>query len=89
MALKYCYPELVAGLYVHIVALCKKNMVYFPGPLSTKQELVMSRSREIGCYNDGITMTFNRYLGSASPEVPVKFQSDWNPPASRLRGILR
>ena len=30
---------------------------------------------QIGCYNDHITLKFNRYFGSATAEVPVKFQS--------------
>ena len=40
--------------------------------------LVGSRSREIGCYNDRIVLEFDRHLDSAAAEVPVKFQSDWN-----------
>ena len=56
--------------------------------------LVKSRSREIGFYNDRNVMQFDRQLGSAAAEVPVKFQSDWkslnpNLAASRLREILR
>ena len=39
--------------------------------------LVKSRSREIGCYNDYIVLIFGRLLGSAAAEVHVKFQSDW------------
>ena len=39
-------------------------------------------------------MEFDRHLGSAAAEVPVKFQSDWkslnpNPVAERLHEILR
>ena len=45
--------------------------------LSRKTNLVKSRSREIGCYDDGIAMNVDSYLGSAIAEVPVKFQSDW------------
>ena len=54
-----------------------------PGPLSTKrtdvllQDLVKSRSREIGCNNDLISLKYDRNLGSAAAEVAVKFQSDW------------
>ena len=56
--------------------------------------LVKLRSREIGCYNDCIALTFFRHLGSAAADVPVIFQSDWkslkpNLAASRLREILR
>ena len=39
--------------------------------------LVKSRSREIGCYNDYIVLIFGRLLGSAAAEVHVKFHSDW------------
>ena len=35
-----------------------------------------SRSREIGCYNDCIVLLFDRHIGSAAADVPVKFQSD-------------
>ena len=49
------------------------------GPIFTKRldvlppNLVKSRSREIGCCNDRITLNFDRHLGSAAAEVPVKF----------------
>ena len=36
-----------------------------------------SRSREIGCCNDRIALTFDGHLGSAAIEVPVKYRSDW------------
>ena len=39
--------------------------------LSRKTNLVKSRSREIGCYDDGIAMNVDSYLGSAIAEVPV------------------
>ena len=53
----------------------------------------MSRSREIGYYNDRIALKFDRHLGSGAAEVPVKFQSDGtslnpNLAASRIREIL-
>ena len=56
--------------------------------------LVKSQNREIGCYNDTITLKLDRLLGSIVAEVPVKFQSDWkslNPNfgASRLHEILQ
>ena len=56
--------------------------------------LVKSQSREIGCYNDCIALKFDRHLGSAAAEVPVKFQSEWNCKnpnlgAPRLHDILR
>ena len=41
-----------------------------------KPNLVKSRSHEIG-YNGRIALKFNRHLGSAAAELPVKFQSDW------------
>ena len=70
-----------------------------PGPLFTKRydvlppNLVKSRSREIGCYNDRFALKVNRHLGSGAAEVPVKFQNDGtslnpNLAASRLREIL-
>ena len=52
-----------------------------------------SRSCVIGCYNNRSALKFDRHLGSAAAEVPVKFQSDWkslnpNLAASRLYEIL-
>ena len=50
-----------------------------PGPLFTKRldvllpNLAKSRSREIGCYNYRIALKFDRHLGSAAAEMPVKF----------------
>ena len=71
-----------------------------PEPLFTKrtdvlsQDLVKSRSRKIGCYNDRIVLKSDRHLGSAAAEMTVKFQSDCkyinpNLSASRLYEILR
>ena len=53
-----------------------------------------SRSHEIGHYIDRIALNFDRHLGSAAAEVPVKFQSyvkslNLNLAASRLHEILR
>ena len=70
------------------------------GPLFTKrtdilpQDLVKSRRREIGCYNDRIALKFDRHLGITAAEEPVKFQGDWKGPnsnlaASRFHEILR
>ena len=48
-------------------------------PLFTKlsnvlsTNLVKSRSREIGCYNDPIGLKFDRPLGSTPAGMPVKF----------------
>ena len=58
------------------------------------QDLVKSRSREIGRYNDRIALEFDRHLGSAAAEVPVTFQSDckslnMNLAAPRVNEILR
>ena len=41
--------------------------------------LLKTRGREIVCYNDRITLQFDRHLDSAATAVPVKFQSDWKP----------
>ena len=71
-----------------------------PGPLFTKrtdvlpQDLVKSRSREIGWYNDRIVLKFDRHLDSTACYVFIKCQSDWislnpNLVASRLHEILR
>ena len=55
-----------------------------PGPLFTKRmdvlppNIVKSRSREIDCYDDHIVLKFDRHIGSAAADMPVKFQSDWN-----------
>ena len=56
--------------------------------------LVKSGRREIGCYNDRNTLKFDRHLGSAAVEEPVKSESDWeilnpNLAASRLHEILQ
>ena len=67
----------------------------YPGPLFIKrtdvlpQDLVKSRSREIGFYHDRIALKFDMHLGNT-----VKFQSDWkrlnpNLAVSRFREILR
>ena len=50
------------------------------------------RSREIGCYNDRITLKFDTHLDSAAAELPVKFPSDWkslNPNLAPLRLCVR
>ena len=36
-------------------------------------DLVKSRSHEIGCHYDRFALKFDRHLGSAAAEVPVKF----------------
>ena len=58
------------------------------------QDLVKSRSHEIGTLNCHIALKFDRHIGSNAAEVPVKFQSDrtilnTNLAASRLYEILR
>ena len=63
----------------------KEGLLLYLGPPFTAR----SRSREIRYYNDRIALKFDRHLGSAAAEVPVKFQSDWkslypNLAASRL-----
>ena len=73
----------------------------FPGPLCTKWYSTSYRqisglkslSRVIVCYNDLIALEFDRHLGSAAVEEPVKFRRDeksLNPnlSASRLHEIL-
>ena len=57
-------------------------MLTHSGPLFTKraeallQNVVKTRVREIGYYNDSNALKFDRQLGSAAAKVPVKFQSD-------------
>ena len=58
------------------------------------QDLVKSRSHEIGTLNCRIALKFDRHIGSTASEVPVKFQSDrtilnTNLAASRLYEILQ
>ena len=58
------------------------------------EDLVKSRSHEIGTLNYRIALKFDRHIGSIAAEVPVKFQSDrtilnTNLAASRLYEILR
>ena len=59
-----------------------KDIPAIAGPLFTKRQdvlppnLVKFRSRETGCYNDRITLQFDRRLGSAVTDVPVKLQND-------------
>ena len=53
-----------------------------------------SRSSVIGCYKDRIALKFDRHLGNAAAEVPVKFENDWkssnpNLAASSLHEILQ
>ena len=65
------------------------------GPTSYRKILwCLSLSCEIGCYNDRITLKFDRHLGSSAAEMPVTFQRDCkslnpNLAASRLHKILR
>ena len=40
------------------------------------QDLVKSRSREIGCYNDCIALKFDKLFDSVAAEVLIKFQSE-------------
>ena len=72
----------------------------YSGPIFTKRQdvllpnLVKSRSREIGSYDFRTALKFDRHLGSAAAEGPVKFQSDWkslnpNLATSRLHEILQ
>ena len=80
---------------------CLKQQISpgYAGPSSIKRHdillpnLVNSRSREIACYDERIALKFDRHLGSAAAEVPVKFQSDYenlnlNLVDSRLHEIL-
>ena len=70
-----------------------------PEPLFTKRwdvlppNLVKTRSREVGCYNDRVALKSDRHLGVNAIEMPVKFLSDRNSlnpnlAASRLHEIL-
>ena len=59
-----------------------------------REDLVKSRSHEIGTLNCRIALKFDRHIGSTAAEVPVKFQSDrtilnTNLATSRLFEILR
>ena len=47
-------------------------------PLSPYHKISWTRSQEIGCYDDQITLKFDMHIGSTAALVPVKFQSDWN-----------
>ena len=50
-------------------------------PLFTKRadvlpaNFVKSPNRGVGCYNDDIVLKFDRHLGSAATDVPVKFKT--------------
>ena len=52
--------------YVRYLGLIKRTDVL-------PQDLMKSRSRNIGCYSDRIALKFDRHLGSAAAGVPVKF----------------
>ena len=70
-------------IYEMVLTLFNKQTDVLP------QDLVKSRSREVGYCNDRIALKFD----SSAAEMPVKFQSDWISPnqnhaASRLREIL-
>ena len=53
------------------------------GPLFTTRtdvllpNLVKSRSRKIGCYDDRIVLKFDRHLYCPAADVPVKYQIYW------------
>ena len=75
------------------------NNVYVTGPLFIRwtvalpYDLGKSRGLEFECCNDGITLNFDRHLGSTAAVGPDKFQSNWNSlnlnlAASRLNDIL-
>ena len=90
------WPELIIMYNTASASCCSIG----PGALFTKRQdvlppnLVKSRSHKIGCYDDCIALKYDRCLGSAAAEMPVKFESDWkslnpNLVASRLHEILR
>ena len=79
---------------------CRMSFKEIAGPLYTKRpgvllpNLAKSRNCEIGCYSANIALQFDRHIGNAAAEVPVKFQNDWkslNPnfAASSLHEILQ
>ena len=84
--LAYQWSEDICGCII-IGPLFIKRMDVLP------QDLVKSRSCEIGCYNDPIVLKIDMHLGSAAAEVDVTFQNDCknlilNLVASRLHEIL-
>ena len=98
-SMKFVFRKKNENVVCKMAAMLSLNMSS-SGPLFTKrtdvlpQVLAKSRKSEIKCYNYRIALKFDRHLGSAAAEVPVKFQSDWknlnpNLAASRLREILR
>ena len=55
--------------------------IIISGPLFTKRkDLVKFRSRDIVFYDVRIGLIFDRRLGSAAAQVPVKLQSDEKSP---------
>ena len=78
IVLFYCF-----GSFCGMLTAYKCNMVWLnrnDRPLFTKRADILpptSGSRVIGRYKDPIGLKFDRHLGSAALEVPVKFQSDW------------
>ena len=92
---RYQGPNCICGMWVAILPCTDQQQ---EGEWTTTDvlppNLVKSRSREIGCYDERIFLQFDRQLGSAAAEVPVKFQIDCkslnpNLAASRLREIIR
>ena len=99
-------PDVIAILQSHLfpvilifIVACNDHD-HVPGPLFNQvtnflpPNLVKSRRREFGCYNDRIALKFDRRFGSSAAEGPVKFRSDLktlnpNVAASRLHKILR
>ena len=82
MSVSYFWHE-TAWIFVHNTWWRTSNRPY-PGPLFTKPLSGKTSYRQIsgsldimdGCYNDFIALQFNRRLGNAATDVPVKFQSD-------------
>ena len=70
-----CFPDWFPTEPTHNVHRLKTHL-YTKQTGVSPQDLVKSRSHEIGCYNDRITVKFDSHLGSAAVEVPVEFQSD-------------
>ena len=68
--------ETLSYLYSSISHTGKAESLFTKRTDVLPQDLVKSRSREIGCYNDCIALKFDRNIDSIAAQVSVKFQRD-------------
>ena len=71
-------------IFLGIYCLCRMDQLwsdnlslYHQAVIRLSVNRVKSRSREIGYHTARIALQFNRHLGNATADVPVKYLGDW------------